>query len=520
MAGCADESLSSYIDSVPELNILVNQPEINEIPLPIVDKKITLKCWYLLDSNLDSIKDYNDSEAYKKLEELTNIHIDFIHPSFGTEKDSFNLMFKSGDMPDIIYTDSSYQYAAGPEKAVIDKYYLDITDLVNKYAPNYKKIINSNESLTKDSVLNNGIRWGFNMIFDQEREAYSGIGIRQDFLEKVNKPIPITYDDWYDVLKAFKNQLNIESPLSIYKTGLPEYNEFLAGYGVGNSFYQIQGVIKYGPIEKGYGEYLEMMGKWYEEGLIDKNYLLRQGTFATPVDDLILGDKIGAWVTYATYCDKYYLSRGANNKDFQLVGAPNPIKKIGDKTHLRFPDRQNTGRIFAISASSKYPKECVMWLDFQYSHQGWMITNYGTREGETYVKVDNHYEWGPDIRENKNGLTLSQARIRFTTNNAMYESYRRASDTWSQVQKTSQKAWLTSDDDWALVDSINFTPNENKKFSSIMNDIDNYVIEYTTKSIMGISNVSFQDFVKQIKNMGIDQAIAIKQAALNRYIKK
>ena len=50
-----------------------------------------------------------------------------------------------------------------------------------------------------------------------------------------------------------------------------------------------------------------------------------------------------------------------------------------------------------------------------------------------------------------------------------------------------------------------------------MDDIESFVLEETTKMIMGTSSYDFESFRSKIRDMGIDRAIAIKQAALDRY---
>lgn len=108
----------------------------------ISDDKIELTIWMQIAANqLGPMKDYGDSEVWQKIEELTNVHINWIHPTIGSEKESFNLMFAADDLPDMIVTTQTYQYSAGPEAAVADDYYLDLTGLAQEYAPNYMGLL-------------------------------------------------------------------------------------------------------------------------------------------------------------------------------------------------------------------------------------------------------------------------------------------------------------------------------------------------------------------------------------------
>ena len=59
---------------------------------------------------------------------------------------------------------------------------------------------------------------------------------------------------------------------------------------------------------------------------------------------------------------------------------------------------------------------------------------------------------------------------------------------------------------------------ESTELANIMIDINTYRDKMTLKLIMGQEPLSkFEDFVETIKGMGIDRAIEIKQAAIDRY---
>lgn len=488
------------------------------ISLPISDEKITLRFWYPIGAeNLGTMKDYNDNEVFQKMEELTNIHIEWINPVSGTEQESFNLMFASNDLPDLLYTSNKYQYSAGPDAAIEDGYYLDLTDLAETYAPNYMSIVNADPQLQKLTVTDSGKRWGFNYIYKGGRLGNYGPAIRKDLLDQVGKEVPVTYDDWYDVLKAFKTELGIESPFYMYYDSTNQNNSFLAGYNTARAFFQEDGVVKYGPIESGFEEYISMLAKWYSEGLIDPNFSVRTGD--VPEDELVLNDKIAAWETFASWCGtSYYPSRGAKNENFNLVAAPIPVKNVGDETHLRNRDLLVNSMSIAISAKTKYPTEAIQWMDYFYSVDGTLMANYGLREGESYIiQDDGTYKWGELITNNPDGLTQNEARTKYTTLNAFYEDYTRVTSSWSDEQKAAQDVWVASKDDGVIPNEMTMTADENQTYASIMSEIQTFVDEQAVKMIMGTSSMSFDDFVQEVKAMGIDEAIEIYQNAFDRY---
>ena len=484
---------------------------------------VTLRFWFPLaiSSTVPGMEDYNDSDAYRWLEEKTGIHIDWIHPASGTERESFNLLFASDEMPDLIYNSiaTKYVYTAGPDMAIADGVYVNLADYED-LMPNYMAVINSNEALKRESVTDDGNRWCFFYIYKGGRGPNFGPSIRQDFLDKVGLERPQTYDEWHTVLTAFKNELGIEIPLYVAKDTFMWYSEFAAGYGVTRDWSLAQDgkTVIYGPVQDGYGEYLDMMKQWYAEGLIDQSFSIRTSTW--PEDDLILNDKVGAFPVYTSWTgNKYYPTKGATNPDFNLVGTKIPVKE-GGEAHYRMPDMLTNTMCVAISAQSDHIEEAIKWMDAQYADAAAFVMNYGVVEGQDgsyYIDDAGNPHWAGLITANPDGLTQSQARMRYTTNNAPYEDYNRVMGMWADTQKETQKLVMESDAAGYISDSITMTEAEQEEFSDIMSDVTTFVEEFTVNYVMGNATQSFDEFRDQLKSMNIERAVAIKQAAVDRY---
>ena len=150
---------------------------------------------------------YADVECFKKLEEMTNIHIEWIHPS---SNDQFNLMISSNDLPDLI----NWQLTTakgGSEALINDGIIIPLTDKMAEFAPNYTRIMNANPELKKTTLLDDGTEYQFiNFNYDPTDNTIKifkilGPYIRKDWLDKVGLGIPKTTDEMYTVLKAFKD---------------------------------------------------------------------------------------------------------------------------------------------------------------------------------------------------------------------------------------------------------------------------------------------------------------------------
>ena len=485
----------------------------------LTDEKVTLTLWYdFTQEQLGNMADPNEADVFKWLEEQTNVHIEWLIPVSGTEKESFNLLFAGERMPDILRTRNKYQYTEGAEAAVEDGYYLRLNELLEENAPNYMAMVNGDASIKKEVTTDSGLMWGMYFVYSGNGKACNyGPAIRMDMLEKVGLDVPVTYEDWHTVLTAFKKQLGVEAPLFINSRASSTHDDWMSGFGVNQKFFQVDGAVKYGPIEAGYGEYIEQMKKWYDEGLIYTDFALASGD--TPDETLILNDRVGAWAGFASNCGSaYYRTRGAVNEDFMLMGTTFPVKEAGETTHLRFADTFVNEYAFAVSTDCEYPEIAVKWLDIFYNLAYNDNFNYGLREGETWVLDENGEKiWGDMINHNEDGLTVTQARVKFTMLNAPIEDYTRVMGSWSQEQLASQQAWLKGSDDWCLPDKLSPSSDESREISATMADIETFVKEETVKMILGTSNYTFETFCEQIRSMGIDDVIASYQTILDRY---
>lgn len=107
----------------------------------------------------------------------TNVQLEFQIPAVGQEATNYNLMIASGDLCDIIHNSTgSYAYPDGLDAAVSDGYFLDLTDLIAEYAPNYQAARTRNEFLAKASTTDGGIQAAMYQIASREQGPFLGYG--------------------------------------------------------------------------------------------------------------------------------------------------------------------------------------------------------------------------------------------------------------------------------------------------------------------------------------------------------
>lgn len=267
------------------------------------------------------MKSYGEVTSWKEIEARTGVEIEFQHPAQGQLGEQFNLMVASNKLPDVV--DYGWNaYPGGAQKAIRDKKLIPLNDYLD-HAPNLKKLLDDHPEWRKMASTDNGDLIGFPFIReDVTQQVFLGPAIRKDWLDQLNLSVPTTIDEWYAVLKAFKEQdpngngEADEIPILIPAGELA----FAGAFGTPNDFYRENDIVKYGPIEPGFKEYLATMNQWYNEGLLDKDFATAD---AKMTDAKITGNQVGSTVLFLNGgIGKYMDLMAKSQPDFKLVGTP------------------------------------------------------------------------------------------------------------------------------------------------------------------------------------------------------
>ncbi|WP_127587472.1 extracellular solute-binding protein [Paenibacillus koleovorans] len=494
----------------------------------IVSSPLTLTYFVQLTaSRPNGMNSLNDMEAYKELERITGIHADFKHPASGQENNQFNLMMSSGDFPDVIEWNWN-NYPGGGRAALDSGAIVKLNDYIDKYAPNLKKLLTDNPEIRKQISTDNGDIYSFPFVRNAPTlQTYFGLGIRKDWLDKLQLQVPTTIDEWHTVLKAFKekdpngNGKADELPLLLNKGTFNWGNPIINAWGIRNDFYlDTGGKVQYGALTTQYKEFLTTMRAWYKEGLIDPDY---PATDAKQKTAKVTGELVGATdVTVGGGIGTFMNAMKDKNPAFNMVGAPYPTLKKGDKPVLGQMEPIFNGLGAAISKKNKNIVETVKWLDYKYGQAGSMLFNFGV-EGKSYTMVNGFPTYTDDVMKNKDGLTfgvaLTKYAIPFGAPISQDTRYMDQNAAMPQ-QKEALKLW-TQPDNRGWLPTLSLTTDEASKFATIMNDVKTYNDEMFDKFIMGAEPIeNFDKFVERLTKMNIQEAIKIQQAAYDRYLKR
>lgn len=487
-----------------------------------IKSDVTLKYWVPLNSNVSAgSKSLNDTEFAKKLIEKTGVKVEFVHPAQGQEKEQFNLLIASGDLPDIVEHTWLASYPGGPEKALQDGVILKLNDTITKFAPNFDKYLKSNPDVAKLLKTDSGSYFMFPFLRGDEKLTISyGPILRGDWLKELGLSLPTTVSEWDTVLTAFKDKKGSAAPFTIEKN-LPE--NFISGaFGVNKGYYMMDGKVKYGPLEPGYKDYIQTMANWYKNGLLDKNFatLDLKGVAANMTNGKsgatlgYPGSSIGTWMPAAK----------ANTPEYELIAAPYPTKNKGETPIFAQKDFKVQGIGAIINAKSKNPEIAARLLDYAYSKDGNALYNFGT-EGVSYKMENNYPKYTDEVTKNPNKLSMAQAvaqHARASYSGPFIQNKEYIEQFYSLPQQLNAlEVWSKADAYKTKLPLITPTPEESAELAKIDSELSTYLDEMTLKFIMGTAPMSDYDkFAAQIKKLNAEKAVEIRQKALDRFNKR
>jgi len=524
MAGCNTGNTETSAtppptSSTPDAGTETDTPPTEKPALPLVDEPLEFTC-YLPSTGIvgNNMTQLNDSYAYKKIEEMTNVHLKFQHPSSTGESEAFSLMIASNELTDLIvnptFTGSMSQYVA-------DGYFLDLTDYIDEYAPNYQALRESNPNIMRGTMDDDSRISTFAAINDPSY-GFLGYVVRQDWMEEAGiTNLPVTYDDWHDMLLAMKEKTNI-APLFMMDSGA--HQALTAGFGTKADFYNKNGKVEYGPVTDEFKQYLTLMRGWYEEGIIDPDFYTRDA-FYMVMGNFANGDWAASPEVYSMI-DMASSFGQSTNPDFKLTAIPSPRLNANDKFKIdsTMEGIDYVGNVYGfVSTVCQYPEIAIRYFDFFYSEEIAMLTAFGI-EGFSYEIIDGEPTFMDGIYDADRGDSLMDIgmlyaygpawpRLRIESKMGISESSIEAQEIWSKE--------FDYDDNYVISTSVSMTSQESADFGNIMGDVQTLIDENLVKIITGQLELSAWDnVVAQIKNMNIDKAISLKQAACDRYMNR
>ena len=521
----APQQASEAEPSAEEESVLedsaAQEPEtLAPLSYPVSDGSTTLTYWYSYPPFVPNfLDDVSNKEIYQAINQAVGVNIQVVGYSLVNANEQFQLMVASGDYTDIIYSFGS-NYSGSIEGAVEDEIITDLGPYLEEYAPDYMNYILTDEEVALAVHTDAGYVPAFAGIGDENVSVNGGQIIRTDYLDAIGKEMPTTYDELEEVLTAFKNELNIPSPYWSNPSGYVV--EMTAGYGIYPGFYVDDGQVRYGFYDKGYFDYLTMMNRWYETGLLYADFAAQQNLQQFPDSSLVTNNQVGVWFNSLNEMTAY-TPETATDPNFAITGMPILTREKGETTHFCTAFSRvsvNSGNF--ISTNCKDLELAMAWCNYWYTEKGTLLANYGI-EGESYEMVDGKPQFTDLVTNNPDMAFDIAISVYCEFNGGGYYVLNEKTDSnYTEVQLQARKNWLENSDGANVYPSYAaLNAEESAIYGAKIGDVDTYVEEMTLKYITGaepLTDESFQTYQATLDGFGMQECIQVYQNAYDRYL--
>ena len=456
--------------------------------------------------------------------EKTGVNLEMDCIANSSYQEQSNLAIVSQQLDDIMQV---MGYAGGMDQAYDDGLFVELNGYED-IMPNYMSFVNMSEANVKASMSDGGHRMGMSQVAESTKPMTAGMFIRQDWLDQLDLEMPTTNSEWHDVLAAFRDEITGgEAPLSFPNDGFTLGNFFSGVFGVtgglNSPFVNINGTITYCPSMDGFREYIEMIRDWYAEGLIDPEYMTKDGVQFTGDMDRIAANVVGATPITISMGGSFFYDIGILPEGAYYAMAPMQTLEDGSLAPVQPVGKYsatvgNGGWMF--SADGEHIEEAIKFIDYFYSPEGVLLTNYGI-EGVTFEYDENGTPRHTDMIANNPEYSQMEAQEIYLIHNFFCLSVERE---FSSISDEGMKCWdLWNTPGEYNMPGISFTAEETVENGSITTDLNTYVSETVTKWITGqetLDDASWEDYINNLQRMNCEDLTENYQAAYDRWLSK
>lgn len=399
LAGCGSDSGSSKGGSSTETGSAAEASSSGETADDADDKSpITFEYF-----NADGKNGNWDNPVAKAITEATSVTLDVSYPvaSQGDAKEDVALMIANDEYPDMIYAKGSATdlYQAGA--------LIDMTDLIEKYGPNIKKMYGAEMEKLKWSQDDPGIyQLSYAGVNQKTLTTGGSCQIQWAALKENDYKYPKTLDEYEKMIKSYlaahpKTEdgldmigitmsasdwhwmITLGNPAGLIADASPDNGQWII-----DDEYNVH----YKHVTDEEKEYFKWLCRMYNEGILDPN-------FATQTDDDYIAKVASGRVVAITDAEWHYSQCEATlvadgKVDQTYVGLPVTLREDQVEKALLYQGT-TVGWGIGITKSCEDPVRAIKFLDYLCSDEGQILYHWGI-EGENYFLDDDGQPYRTD----------------------------------------------------------------------------------------------------------------------------
>lgn len=499
--------------------------ELENVSFPLKEK-VSLKM--MSQSAPLAPNDPNDKLIFQRLEEETNLHIDWTNYSsdFAEKR---NLDIASGDLPDAIFNAATgdYDLLNWAESGVI----VPIEDLIEDYMPNLKKIFDENPEYRQMSTAPDGHIYSMPWIEElgEGKESIHTVNamawINKEWLDNLGLEMPQTTDQLMTVLEAFKTQdpngngEADEIPFSFINNGGNEDLKFLMGaFGLGDNDDHLvvdnDGQVQFTADKEGYKEAIKYFNEMNNKGLIDKE------AFEQDWNTYVAKGKEHKYGVYFTW-DKANITGADDSYDvLPVLAGPDGTKHVTRTNGMGFSrDR------FVITSANKNLELTARWIDKMYEPLQSVQNNWGTYGDEAQANI---FELKDGMLKHLPLEGTAPGELRQKTEAggplAVLDSYYDTVTTMPDDAKwrldlmhDTYLPYITEDN---IYPRVFLEKEDTDRLAKIETDMWDYIYRKRAEWITGGKiDEEWEEYLAELERVGLEEWIQIKQTGYDNFLK-
>lgn len=517
-------------DQQPKSNV----PDyLNATGYPIVNQRITLKAMVASNPTLQEMP-FMESPTVKRMEEITNIVMEYEEVPIGVLDERKTSALMSGDLPDIMFVNLTPQ-----EEALYGgDAFIDLTDLIDQYNPNLKKLFEQEPGVKGGITNTDGSIYAYPYIYKLQNNE-SAPFINKRWLDNLGLKVPETLDQFYNVMKAFKtmdpngNQQTDEIPF-----GGPSFHEIvLSAVGIPGNYTQFSipedgtNRVVWSVAHPNAKEYVQLVRRMYAEGIVGDE-IFNYPT--TKMQEDLANDSVGALRTFL----HIYIPVPSELTDDELVelskeweALPVLTSHVNSRKQWRAPKSLYTGKM-AITKKCKYPEAAARWVDLLYLPYDQAIQGisgismrYGI-QGEHWVFEDDTHRAMISLPIDPNDPNSSTSSgLKTIGGIGQFPCYADVTAPYAgrggimkrrhidEIERVIAPYWVQP------FPTLRNTPEELEIINTYESEMKSYSNSMIFKFITGQEPLENWDaFMSTLKQMGLDEITAAYQAAYDRLL--
>jgi len=496
----------------------------NESGLPIVEEEVTLN---FVSPKQPLAPDYSEMVIFDRLQEATNVSIKWNNIPGDGYQEKKNLLLASGDLPDAFYasgfTDQDLMQH-GQSGTIIP-----LEDLIDKYAPNLKKLFEERPELKQIVTAPDGHIYSLPRAEEMDLVGMPNIMfINQTWLDKLGLEMPTTLEEYHDVLKAFKekdpngNGKQDEIGLTFWFNGWCGNEGDLIGlFGLPDAPFEADhrivrdGKVIYAATQPEFKEAIAYYHQWVKEGLIDPEVVTQDTAqlFAKgKTEDPTLGSFIW-WedteVVGTDRVDDYAILPPLKGKDGEIIVGRSNYSEYGRDA-------------FVITSANNNPEITMRWVDQLYEPKMSAQINWGPI-GEIYEEDQNGMLVNKELPE---GVAMGELRQKVAPGGpfvvlkehfgTVVDMEPRAKERLDILDKYYKPHMVEEN-----YPQIFFSAEELEKINTIEPEIKEFVKQKEAQWLIeGGIEEEWDEYIEQLEAMGLNELMEVYQSGLDRFNKE